>query len=82
VRFWTAFYSEDKEKPKCPVEENGNCGKSPPTNARKNCGKTDIRTNSHSIYRAVFERKVLCEGFRFLRTVSFFPAPAGSCEVL
>jgi hypothetical protein len=36
---------DDKEKLKCPAEENANCGKSPLTNARKNCGKTDTRTN-------------------------------------
>jgi hypothetical protein len=30
---------------KCPAEENENCEKSPLTNARKNCGKTDTRTN-------------------------------------
>jgi len=30
---------------KCPAEENANCEKSPPINARKNCGKTDIRAN-------------------------------------
>jgi hypothetical protein len=30
---------------KCPAEENENCEKSPLTNARKNCGKTDTRTS-------------------------------------
>ncbi|MCL2210720.1 MAG: hypothetical protein FWB95_02225 [Treponema sp.] len=32
---------------KCPAEESANCEKSLPTNARKNCGKTDIRINKN-----------------------------------
>jgi hypothetical protein len=40
-----AFYPESKEKLKCPAEENANCERSPLTNAKKSCGKTDIRTN-------------------------------------
>jgi hypothetical protein len=35
-----------KEKQQCPAEESENCEKLPLTNARKNCGKTDTRTNS------------------------------------
>jgi hypothetical protein len=35
---------------KCPAEENANCEKSPLINARKNCGKTDIRTNKLSFF--------------------------------
>jgi hypothetical protein len=31
---------------KCPAEEKENCEKSPRTNARKNCGKTDTKTNN------------------------------------
>jgi hypothetical protein len=37
--------SSYKEKLKCPAEERENCEKSPLTNARKNCGKTDTRAN-------------------------------------
>jgi hypothetical protein len=37
--------SSYKEKLKCPAEEKENCEKSPLTNARKNCGKTDTRAN-------------------------------------
>jgi hypothetical protein len=37
--------SSYKEKLKCPAEERENCEKSPLTNARKNCGKTDTRTS-------------------------------------
>jgi len=35
---------------KCPAEESVNCGKSPPTNARKNCGRTDIKTNKRLVH--------------------------------
>jgi len=38
-------YSRNSRRVKCPAEENVNCEKSPPINARKNCGKTDIRAN-------------------------------------
>jgi hypothetical protein len=37
--------SSYKEKLKCPAEERENCEKSPRTNARKNCGKTDTRAS-------------------------------------
>jgi hypothetical protein len=43
------LYPDDKEKLKCPAEENANCGKSLLTSARKNCGKTDIRINNRVV---------------------------------
>jgi hypothetical protein len=43
---------------KCPAEENANCGKSPHTSARKNCEKTDIRTNKQPVHGpCVFEKQ-------------------------
>ena len=38
------YYSKIR-RVKCPAEENVNCEKSLHINARKNCGKTDIRAN-------------------------------------
>jgi len=35
---------------KCPAEESANCEKSPLINARKNCGKTDIKTNNQLVF--------------------------------
>jgi hypothetical protein len=72
---------DDKEKLKCPAEENANCGKSPPTNARKSCGKTDTRIN-RSCFRAcftgpgqlqgaVFEKKPFHKRVLFLKRLSF-----------
>jgi hypothetical protein len=51
---------------KCPAEENGNCGKSPLTNARKSCGKTDTRTS-----------KVDKDNFKDIKVVSKSGGPMG-----
>ncbi|MDR1252691.1 MAG: hypothetical protein LBK62_11095 [Treponema sp.] len=58
---FAAFLSHNEENLKCPAEENANCGKSPLTNAKKSCGKTDTRTNevenNFKEYGAVFKGK-------------------------
>ena len=60
ARLVAACYPEDKEKPKCPAEENANCEKSPPTSARRSCGKTDTRTNDANFKTAGFEIGLIC----------------------
>ena len=45
VRLEPPFIHQTKELPKCPAEESENCEKSPPTNAKKSCEKTDTRIN-------------------------------------